>query len=131
MQMAFKDGELFLRYLDNTQFAVIKSWNLMRWDKQNQMLRGAATADLLNRLASISKLTEPVAAERDRLNSIQDAIDTERMKEEPVPLYKFPVKANLFKHQIRAANMALITFGLIDPPKKKEKEEIGGKRWQQ
>lgn len=120
MQMALKDGELLLRYLDNTQFAVIKSWNLMRWDKQNQILRGAATAELLNRMASISALTPPVAAERERLNSIQDAVDRQRMIEDPVPLYKFPVKANLFKHQIRAANMALITFGLVDPPKEKE-----------
>lgn len=115
MQMALKDGELLLRQLDNTQFAVIKSWNLMRWDKQNQMLRGAATIELLNRMASISRLTPPVAAERERLNGIQAAVDRERMKEEPVPLYKFPVKANLFKHQIRAANMAMIVFGLIDP----------------
>ena len=38
------------------------------------------------------------------------------MKEDPVPLYKYPVKYPLFKHQTRGANMALITFGLIDPP---------------
>lgn len=122
MQMALSNGELLLRYLDNTQFAVIKSWNLMRWDKKNHMLRGAATAELLNRVASISRLTPPVAEERDRLNGMQEAVDAERMKEEPVPLYPYPVRAKLFKHQIRAANMALITFGLVDPPDKREGE---------
>ena len=37
------------------------------------------------------------------------------MDPEPEPLYKFPVKMNLYRHQTRGANMALLTFGLIEP----------------
>lgn len=119
MKMALKDGTLFLIEADNTQFAIIKSWNKMRWNKQRQWLEGPATAELLNKLASITKLSPAAEAERQRLNSIQEAVDQERMAEEPAPLYRFPVKANLFKHQIRGVNMCLLTFGLINPVQSK------------
>lgn len=124
MAMALRDdGELWIKNADNTQFTIIKSWNLMRWDKANQMLRGPATAELLNRLASITGLTPPAEAERQRLNGVLAAVDRERLKEEPKPLYRYPVKYPLFKHQTRGANMALLTFGLIDPPKEESNEQ--------
>ena len=55
------------------------------------------------------------------MNELQEAVDEERMAEEPVPLYNYPVKYPLFKHQTRGANMALLTFGLVDPPEKETK----------
>ena len=58
---------------------------------------------------------------KQRLNEIAQAVDRERMEAEPDPLYKYPVKYPLFKHQTRAANMALITFGLVPPPGKEDK----------
>ena len=57
------------------------------------------------------------------MNRIAGAVDQERMKEDPEPLYKYPVKFPLFKHQVRGANMALITFGLIEPPEITQKEK--------
>ena len=117
MKMALKDGQILIKDADNMQFTIIKSWNKMKWNKAEQMLYGPADGELLNKLAGLVRLPETIEAERQKLNSISDAVDRERMKEEPVPLYKYPVKANLFKHQIRAANMALITFGLIEPQK--------------
>ena len=41
-------------------------------------------------------------------------IDAERLNENPVPLAKYPVKVNLFKHQLRGANMALIAMELLE-----------------
>lgn len=121
MKMALKDGQILIKEADNMQFTIIKSWNKMKWSKAEQMLHGPADAELLNRLAGLVRLPANIEAERQRLNSIQDAVDAERMKEEPVALYKPPVKMQLFKHQVRALNMCLLTFGLIDPPKEKEK----------
>lgn len=121
MKMKLENGNLIVADLDNTQFAIIKSWNKMRWNKQRQWLEGPATGELLNKMASIVRLPALVEEERQRINGIQDAVDRERMKEDPVPLCKFPVKANLFRHQVRAVNMCLITFGLIDPPKVENK----------
>ena len=116
MKMALKEGQILIKDADNMQFTIIKSWNKMKWIKSEQMLQGPADSELLNRLASIIRLPATIEAERQRLNGITEAVDRERMNEDPVPLYKYPVKLPLFKHQTRAANMCLITFGLVDPP---------------
>jgi len=127
MKMALKGGQIMIKDADNMQFTIIKSWNKMKWSKAEQMLYGPADAELLNRLAGLVRLPELIEKERQRLNEIADAVDRERMKEEPEPLYKYPVKYPLFKHQTRGANMALITFGLIDPPGKEDADAGAGK----
>lgn len=116
MKMAMKDGQILIKDADNMQFTIIKSWNKMKWSKAEQMLHGPVDGELLNKLAGLVRLPETIEAERQRLNGIADAVDRERMKEDPEPLYKYPVKYPLFKHQTRGANMALITFGLVEPP---------------
>lgn len=116
MKMALKDGQILIKEADNMQFSIIKSWNKMKWSKAEKMLYGPADGELLNRLAGLVRLPENIEAERQRLNRITEAVDKERMSEEPVPLYKYPVKYPLFKHQTRGANMALLTFGLVKPP---------------
>lgn len=114
--MKMEDGKLIIVDTDSTQYAIIKSWNAMRWNRSKRWLEGAATGELLNKMAGIVRLPAPIEAERQRMNRIQAAVDAERMKAVPEPLYKYPVKIPLFQHQIRGANMALLTFGLIDPP---------------
>lgn len=114
--MKLDNGTLIIADCDSTQFNIIKSWNKMKWNKSRQWLEGPCTGELLNKLSSIVRLPEPIEEERKHFNDVAAAVDRERMKEDPVPLYKYPVKYPLFKHQTRGANMALITFGLIDPP---------------
>lgn len=120
MKMAMKEGQILIKDADNTQFTIIKSWGKMKWSKAERMFYGPAEIELLNKLAGLVRLPAPIEAERQQLNIIAQAVDTERMKPEPEPLYKYPVKFPLYKHQTRAANMALITFGLVSPPEDKE-----------
>lgn len=115
MKMKLENGELIVADVDSSQYAIIKSFNMMRWNKQRQWLEGAATMDLLDKMAVIVKLPQPIEEERLKMHKLQDAVDRERMREKPTDLYKYPVKANLFVHQTKAANMALMVFGLIDP----------------
>ena len=124
MKMKLDNGTLIIADCDSTQFNIIKSWNKMKWNKSRQWLEGPCTGELLNKLSSIVRLPEPIEAERKHFNDVAAAVDRERMKEDPVPLYKYPVKYPLFKHQTRGANMALITFGLIDPPDVPEEEKL-------
>lgn len=121
MKMALKDGQILIKEADNNQFLIIKSWSKMKWSKAEQMLYGPADMELLNKLAGIVRLPGPIEERRQKLNEVAAAVDRERMKEEPEPLYKYPVKLPLYKHQIRGANMALMVFGLIEPPR----EEAG------
>lgn len=118
MKMAMKEGQILIKDADNTQFAIIKSWGKMKWSRAEQMFYGPIEIELLNNLAGIVQLPGPIEKERKRLNEIARAVDSERMKEDPAPLYKYPVKLPLYRHQIRGANMALITFGLVPPPGK-------------
>ena len=123
MKMKLDNGTLIIADCDSTQFNIIKSWNKLKWNKSRQWLDGPCTGELLNKLSSIVRLPAPIEAERKHFNDVAAAVDRERMKEDPVPLYKYPVKYPLFKHQTRGANMALITFGLIDPPDVPEEEK--------
>lgn len=91
------------------------------------MFYGPAEIELLNKLAGIVRLPGPIEAERQRLNEIAQAVDAERMKQDPEPLYDYPVKYPLFRHQVRGANMCLITFGLVPPPKPAKKGGTDGK----
>lgn len=120
MKMAIKDGQVILVEVDTDKYMQIKARNLMKWSKTQQALYGPATAELLNFLASLFRLPGPAEELRQQMNQLEEAVDAQRMEPEPEPLYKFPVKLPLYRHQIRGANMALMVFGLVDPPKKGE-----------
>ena len=115
MKMALKGNTLILIEVDAAQFAIIKSWNKMIWDKATKQLRGTADLELLDKLAGLSGLTPSVAARRRELRQVLDAVDRERTNPEPKPFYKYPVKLPLYAHQVRASNMCLITFGWVTP----------------
>lgn len=123
MKMKMENGQLIVADVDSSRYAIIKSWNLMRWNKGMQWLEGNATKELLDRMAKLVRLPESIEAERIRLQKIEDAVDGERMKKTPTDLYKYPVKAKLFQHQQRAANMALLVFGLVTPEEWSEKKD--------
>lgn len=124
MKMAMKDGQILIREADNVQFTIIKSWGKMKWSRQTQTLSGPADIELLNRLAGLVNLPPSIEAERKKLNEVMAAVDRERMNPKPEPLIPPPVKVSPFTHQVRGYNMALMTFGLVDPPKPKG----GGRR---
>lgn len=115
MKMALQGNTLRIKDADNVQFTVIKSWNKMRWVKKLQELQGTADLELLDRLAGLVRLPPDVDRRRSELRTVQDAVDRQRVEEHPAPLFKFPVKMPLYAHQVRGANMALITFGWVPP----------------
>lgn len=115
MKMALQGNTLLIKEADNVQFTVIKSWNKMKWNKRLSQLEGIADLELLDKLSSIVKLPPAIDARRESLHRVQDAVDRERVNPEPVPMYNYPVKLPLYRHQIRGANMAMITFGFIEP----------------
>ena len=96
------------------QFTVIKSWNKMKWDRKLQALIGIADIELLDKLASLVQLPPEAEKRRRELHIVRDAVDRERVNQNPKAFCKFPVKLPLYAHQVRAANMALLTFGWAD-----------------
>ena len=118
MTLTMKDGQIVLGNV-GAYFPTIRSWGLMAWDKKTQTLRGSVSLELLDRLAGLGRLPSDVEAERRRLRAIKEAVDAERHNEHPTPLINYPVKVPLFDHQLRGANMCLLTFGIVD-------QRIGG-----
>ena len=115
MLMAIKGGQVLVKGANSTQYAAIKSWNMMRWNRSEQMYAGPVTKDLLNRLSDlVGKLPEAAEEERQKLNRLSGAIDKERMEPEPEPFIPPPVKVKPYQHQIRGYNMALLALGLVD-----------------
>lgn len=115
MKMALQGNTLLIKEADNVQFTVIKSWNKMKWDKKSQTLRGVADLEILDRLSSLVRLPPAIECRRNHLRTVQDAVDKQRVAQKPEPLYRFPVKMPLYAHQVRGANMALLTFGWVQP----------------
>ena len=109
MKMAMKDGKIMLIEVDNTQMAIIKSWNSMKYDRRKNMMIGDC------KLSKIVRLPPAIESYRQRLDETQRAVDKMRVEKEPEALVKYPVQGSLYEHQVRAANMALLTFGLADP----------------
>ena len=99
--MALKGHILSIADADQVQFSIIKSWNLMKWDKQTKSLMG--------------KPYPNIAEYYEKLRKTREAVDKERLSENPIPIYKPPVKSTLYKHQTRGYNMALLTFNWAEP----------------
>lgn len=84
---------------------------------------GTASPALLSHLQSYlgresgkkGKLPAPMEECRKSLIRTEKAVERERAAEHPEAITPPPVKASLFAHQVRAYNMALITFGIVAP----------------
>lgn len=122
MKMALQGNTLKIIEIDSVHFSVIKSWNKMKWNKSLKQLEGIADMELLDKLAGICRLPSAIEAHRQRLHEVQDAVDAERMNPQPTPMYRYPVKLPLYSHQVRGANMALLTFGFIPPLREERKQ---------
>lgn len=125
MRIKMDKGYIVIIEADSTQTAVMKSWGgMMKWNKRKKWWEGLVCAELLNRLAGLIPLPKPLDTERHRLNAVQEAVDAERVRpaRELKPLVKYPVKRNLYDHQVRAGNMCLLTFGLVEPFKEDAKD---------
>lgn len=114
MKIAIKDGDLLIQQVTPDQYSIIKSWNIMRWVRSEQVLRSKVSMALLDKLTVFGRLPANIEAVRQGLHHTADLVNYERNAEEPAPFVPYPVTKTLYKHQVRAVNMALITFG-FDP----------------
>ena len=108
MKVAIKDGRIVLAQIEQARMDKFKKTGMLRWNRAARTYSAPVTLDLLDALAQIFPLPDTVEAERQRLAGIARQLDAQRAASEPVPLTSYPVRAKLFRHQVRAANMALI-----------------------
>lgn len=103
-----KNGRIVLAQIEQARMDKLKKTGMLRWNKAARTYSAPVTLDLLDVLAQIFPLPDTVEAERRRLAGITRQLDAQRAASEPVPLTSYPVRAKMFRHQVRAANMALI-----------------------
>ena len=116
--MKLDGGYIFIK-ATKEEDAVIKTWKMMSKDKQKGWWYGRASLQLLDKLYHNGGLIPAAKKEMERLMRIQEAVDRERIRpaEDLKPMAEYPVKPNLYAHQTRAANMALMVFGMVEPPR--------------
>lgn len=114
MKIALIRGVVTIAELSNLDFQRLKNISGLRWNRTTRCMVGPVSLNLLDGLARYYKLPADMEAKRQRLSKTRREIDAERLAEDPAPLLPYPVKANLYKHQIRGANMALRAFGALD-----------------
>ncbi len=56
MKIALIGSVLKITAVDETQFSIIMSWNMMKWDKPTKTFTGMANLDLLEKLSGIVAL---------------------------------------------------------------------------
>ena len=114
MKIALIRGVVTIAELGNLDFQRLKNISGLRWNRTTRCMVGPVSLNLLDGLARYYKLPADMETKRQRLGKTRREIDAERLAEDPAPLLPYPVKANLYKHQIRGANMALRAFGALD-----------------
>lgn len=114
MKIALIRGVVTIAELSNLDFQRLKNISGLRWNRTTRCMVGPVSLNLLDSLARYYKLPADIETKRQRLGKTRREIDAERLAEDPAPLLPYPVKANLYKHQIRGANMALRAFGALD-----------------
>lgn len=114
MKIALIRGVVTIAELSNLDFQRLKNISGLRWNRTTRCMVGPVSLNLLDGLARFYKLPADMETKRQRLGKTRREIDAERLAEDPAPLMPYPVNANLYKHQIRGANMALRAFGALD-----------------
>lgn len=114
MKIALIRDVVTIAELSNLDFQRLKNISGLRWNRTTRCMVGPVSLNLLDGLARYYKLPADMETKRQRLGKTRREIDAERLAEDPAPLLPYPVKANLYKHQIRGANMALRAFGALD-----------------
>lgn len=108
MKAAMKDGRIVLAQIEQARMEKLKKTGLLRWNRRERTYSAPVSLELLDALAGIFPLPDCIEAERRRLAGVARELDAQRAAAEPAPLVPYPVRAKLFRHQVRAANMALI-----------------------
>ena len=115
MKIAMKEGRIILAEIEQAQMDRLKKTRMLRWNKADRTYSAPVSLDLLNTLAGIFRLPDFVEKERRKLDYMARRLEGERNAAKPLPLVHYPVKAELFQHQVRAANMAMIQFAAKKP----------------
>lgn len=95
-------------------YEAIAGTGQFRWNRRTKTMEGPITTESLTSLRdAVGRLPELLLMTLQDLQR-KDALlqeQRESLDKDPKPIFHYPVKANLMRHQIAGANMAMIVFG--------------------
>lgn len=116
MQLAYdtQNNILKLRYVGDMYQDLVSLG--MKWNKAQQILHGRPTLGVLDYLSRHISLIPELERKRQRMRILADSVTKERARTDVTPLIAPPIKQGVkpYQHQIRAYNMALMEFGLMN-----------------
>lgn len=121
--MLLNGGRVTLIEVPPSRAAQLKKGGRMQWDRAGEAFAAPASLGLLEYLETLFPLPGPYAKTLEQMRRNRAAAERERAKEEPAALCPYPVKRRLYAHQIRAANMALLNFGILEAADDEDKGE--------
>ena len=103
---------IFTDGLSDQEYIALRQTQAWKWNRTKHRLEARITAQLLTELSEMGPL--PEWAEDIRKDYVRRDTEMQRLRNEehPEPVVPFPVRAKLYEHQIRGANMALCAFGI-------------------
>lgn len=117
MKYSIQDGIIVLSQVGN-YYEALRESGRFHWDRRSKSMRAPLSVEAINILedAADGHLPRQLREERDVLEHRAKMLQYQRehLADDVVGLVHYPVKANLMRHQLAGANMALITFGLFD-----------------
>lgn len=108
MKIALQHGQIILAEIEPLRYEQLKRMGIFRRNKTTRTMTGPVSLDALNALHNRFTLPDFVETERERLAEVASQVEQQREGKEPKPLAAYPVRAQMFQHQIRGANMALL-----------------------
>ena len=117
MVQKLENGYLLIKSDNREEISKIKSWRMFKENKKEGYWYAEVSKTMLEKVKANGGLIPSAMAELERLQRVQRAVDYVRsLPDDKIPqVVKFPVKAQLFKHQQRGVIMTLLTFGVLKP----------------
>ena len=111
MKIAMFNNTVTLAEIEPLRMIQLRRIGGLRWNRSTHTMSGPVSESLLDSLSRLFRLPKPEADELRRLREVRKMVEEERANPDPKPLVHYPIKgATLYKHQVRAANMALLTL---------------------
>lgn len=118
MKAAFDNEWVYLRpdtdpYISTLDTNKIKKLPMVRFDRKKKMWKCPVCLEVMDSIEKIITETPKLRDLHDNLLRRQLSINRARL--DPEPAGDYPVKADLYEYQLRAANMAMAAFGVTAP----------------
>ena len=104
---------IFAEGLSEPEYLRLREMQSWKWNRTKRRMEARITPDLVNALAEAGPLPEWLEEIRRAYQRRDIEMQKLRNEEHPTPVVTFPVRAKLYDHQTRGANMALCAFGIM------------------